>query len=94
MKRAKTLPGELGKKRVWTAREIAQAIGWTTDRVTRALKKSGAGFRIGDSGVWMATEATMRRHIPEFFEQVECERDAAQYGLDPEDCGGADYGDD
>lgn len=67
---------KLKKKRVWTMAEVAEAIGWETDRVTDLLVAAGAAFKPDGYRWWLTSESRMRRKFPDFFEELEAQRDA------------------
>lgn len=77
-----TKPEPLRKKRVWSTGEVARAIGWRTERVTRILRKAKAAFQVEGHRAWYTTESQMRRAMPEFFEELEADRDAETGWLD------------
>lgn len=79
-----TKPEPLRKKRIWTTGEVARAIGWRTERVMRILKKARALFRPEGTHKWLVSESSLRRAMPEIFEEIEAERDAETGWLDPD----------
>lgn len=69
------LPAELPELKlpeVITAPEIARALGWTTQRARRWLKRSGAGRKSGaySRAPWITTPERLRECFPEAWSAV------------------------
>lgn len=77
-------PKQLQTKKLMTMRDMADLIGWRTERVRLVLRKRNIAFQLnpGRGNRWYVTIVGLRAHMPEVYILLESEASRRAMDLD------------